>query len=100
MTKKNDKKQHRIFEERKREFLSLFAKEAQEIRDSIVKDLPAYNAILFILAESFEEVALRLLAEERGIPFDRTSPPIPDLPILQKYNCAKERRKNLLMQGL
>ena len=80
MAKSNQPKKKRIFEERKQAYMELFAREAQEIRDSIARDLPAYNAILSIHAESFEEIALRQLADKRGIPYDKNKPPIPDCP--------------------
>lgn len=67
--------------------MTLFSKEAKEIRDSIVRDLPAYNDVLSIHAESFEEVALRMLAEDRGIPFNPMEPPVPPCPF-----CGEEKR--------
>ena len=93
MAKQKSNKHSRVFDERKREFLDLFSKEAQEIRDSIVKDLPAYNALLSIHAESFEEVALRQLAKDRGVPFNKISPPVPDCPFCSNGNVRKKEDK-------
>lgn len=79
-------KHHQLSEARKREFLHLFSREAQYIRDDIAKDLPAYNMLLNAQAESFEEIALRQLAAERNIPFDKDNPPMPTCPHCGKYD--------------
>lgn len=89
------KKSVRVLEERKADFMLAFSKEAQQVRDSIVKDLPAYNSILSIHAESFEEVALRCLAAERNIPFDKTNPPLPACPF-----CGNEDRTHRKEAGI
>ena len=80
MAKNVPDQKHRIFEERKRAFLLDFAKEAPQIRDSIVKDLPSFNILLALKAQSFEEFALQLLAEERGITYTKDNPLMPECP--------------------
>ncbi len=40
-------------------------------------------------AESFEEIQLRRLAKERGIPYDKNIPPVPNCPF-----CGKENQVN------
>lgn len=65
---------------RKQEFMSSFANEAPAVRDSIVQDLPAYNALLSLRAVSFEEITLRQLAKQQNIPYNLEHPPIPTCP--------------------
>ena len=74
--------------------MHLFSREAREIRDSIVRDLPAYNDILSIHAESFEEAALRMLAEERGIPFNPTDPPVPPCPFCKETDRVHKKERS------
>ncbi len=59
MVKKATDSKHRIFDERKRTFMLDFAMEDSRIRESLVKDLPAYNELLSLKATSFEEFALQ-----------------------------------------
>lgn len=84
MAKKRER-QHRLSEERKREFMVMFSRESEQIRDSIVKDLPAYNMLLSMNAESFEEIALRQATKERGIVYDKDNPPAPNCPYCGQF---------------
>ena len=61
------KKSERAFDERKREFLLMFSREAPALREAIVNDLPAYNMLLDLRADTFEEIALRQVAEQSGM---------------------------------
>lgn len=83
------------FEERKRSFMEAFSREAREIRDSIAKDLPAYNALVSIHAESFEDVALRMLAEERGIAYNSIDPPLPACPKCGETERIHRKEENI-----
>lgn len=64
----------------KQDFLRAFSREAQYIRDSIINDLPAYNMLLNARAETFEEAALRLAAQERSSVYVKQTPPMPSCP--------------------
>ncbi len=79
---------HRIFDERKRAFLQDFAKEAPQIRDDIVKDLPAYNKLLSLNAMSFEDFALQQHAIERKTSYDEDNPPTPTCPYCNQYKTV------------
>lgn len=71
------------FSDKKKAFMLLFSRQNQDIRDSILNDLPAYNALLSMESESFEEIELRRLAESRGLSYNKNTPPVPDCP-----NCG------------
>ncbi len=72
---------------RKADFFALFKAEAPYIRDEIARDLPAYHMLLSMQAESFADIALRVIAKQRGIPFDLLNPPVPACP-----SCGKDDR--------
>lgn len=69
---------------RKSIFFNNFKAEAPFIRDEIVRDLPAYNLLLSLQAESFDDIALRVIAKQRGELFDPRNPPVPDCPYCHK----------------
>lgn len=68
------------FKNRVSMYLEDFSKEAPDIRDEIVRVISAYNAVLSLKAQSFEELALRFYAQERGEVFDKDNPPVPTCP--------------------
>ena len=68
------------FKNRVSMYLEDFSKEAPDIRDEIVRVISAYNAVLSLKAPSFEELALRFYAKERGEVFDKDNPPVPTCP--------------------
>ena len=86
---------HRIFEERKQMFLQDFAKEAPQIRESIVKDLPAYNTLLSLEAETFEEFALKYYATKHNVEYNKNNPPIPDCPYCNTNKKVGTKEKNI-----
>lgn len=69
-----------VFEDRKQEYMRMFAQEDYAIRASLVNDLPAYHALLSMQVESFEELACRQIAKERGVSYDKDKPPLPVCP--------------------
>lgn len=73
-------------EEKKNAFLHQFSRESQPIRDAITRDIPGYNVLLSTGAASFEETALRMLAAERGIPYQKGNPPMPVCPHCKQYD--------------
>ena len=92
MAKKKDSR-HRSSEDRKRDFMFLFAREAPYIRDSLVKDLPAYNMLLSMGAESFEELALREVARQRNVVYSKDSPILPDCPHCGYHESIGKKNK-------
>lgn len=94
--KKKEQSSSRVFEERKQQFMLLFSREARMVRDSIVEDLPAYNLLLSIHAESFEEITLRQLAEQQNIIYDPERPPIPDCPFCGQSDSVGRKEDNIL----
>lgn len=80
-----DKRRQRLSAKRIQGFLYDFSRESQAVRDGIVKDLPAYNMLLSTQAETFEEIALRMLSEERKVPYIKDSPPMPVCPHCKQY---------------
>lgn len=88
--KQADKDQGPLYSDRVRSFLNAFAREREDVRKQLVKDLPAYNLLLSIEAESFEDVALRLEAQNRGEDFRKEFPPTPRCPFCN--NAAKVKK--------
>ena len=72
------------FSDKKRAFMILFSRQSQEVRESILSDLPAYNALLSLEVESFEELALKVLAEKRGVRYSKVTLLVPDCPFCGK----------------
>ncbi len=95
MSKTTKHPNHRIFEERKRMYLEDFANEAPQIRDSIVKDLPAYNTLLSLKAHSFEDFALQYFADTKGMSYDASNPPLPDCPYCETNAKVGKKGKDL-----
>ena len=54
------------FSDKKQAFMKLFSMQDTDTRNSILEDLPAYNAMLSLEAESFEELALKQMAKGHG----------------------------------
>lgn len=54
------------FLDKKQAFFKLFSLQDEDTRNSILQDLPAYNAMLSLEAESFEELALQQIAKSSG----------------------------------
>lgn len=52
------------------EVRDLFARESPEVRAEIVRVLPAYNALINMHAQTFEQFALQSVARERGINYE------------------------------
>lgn len=75
-------------EARKQDLMRRFADESPLIRDSLVKDLPAFNAVLNIHAESFEEIALRHLAKQQDIAYNPQKPPTPPCPFCHQTDTV------------
>ncbi len=75
-------------EARKQDLMRRFADESPLIRDSLVKDLPAFNAVLNIHAESFEEITLRHLAKQQDIAYNPQKPPIPPCPFCRQTDTV------------
>ena len=80
MSKNNKSDINNLFEKRVRMFLEDFSAEAYQVRERIVRSLPAFHALLSLDALSFEELALQLCANERGIKYDKENPPKPICP--------------------
>ncbi len=95
MAKKKFPSQPRIFEERKLAYLRDFAKEAPQIREDLAKDIPAYNELLSLQAQSFEEFAFQQRADELGMPYDANNPPKPTCP-----HCKTEEKVGTKSKGL
>ena len=85
-TDKDKKAQESLAEKRKSDFFKRFRSEAPYIRDEIVRDLHSYNMLLSMEAESFEDIALRVIAKRRGIKYDPLNPPKPDCPDCGKHD--------------
>lgn len=79
------------FSDKKKAFLFLFSQQEERIRNSILSDLPAYNALLSMEAESFEEIQLRHLAKNQGIPYGKDTPPIPKCPFCEKEDQVNKK---------
>lgn len=77
--------------ERKNAFLELFSRESQSIRNAIAADLPAYNSLLNLDAMSFEELALRQLAENQGIPKSQLAEFVPPCPFCGPHSQVKRK---------
>ena len=81
-------------------FLDLFSKERPDIRKEIASILPPYNELLEMHALSFEEFALQIEAEERGIDF--TDPLfsydsiMPTCPVCKSYKNTRRKQDNIL----
>jgi len=75
---------HNKVDERRKHFFRLFKAEAPFLRDKIARELPAYNLLLSMEAESFNDIALRIIAKERGVVFDPEHPPRPTC-----YKCKQ-----------
>ena len=71
-------------------FMALFAAQEQETRDSLLNDLPAFNALLSLKAESFEEIELRRIAQLRGVPYKKR-PPVPDCPYCKSHYSVTKK---------
>lgn len=80
-------------------FLELFSKERTDIRKEIASVLPAYNELLEMHALTFEQFALQIAAEERGI--DYTDPLfsydsiMPSCPVCNKHTNTRRKQDNL-----
>lgn len=80
-------------------FLDLFAKERKDIRKEIASVLPSYNELLEMHALTFEQFALQIEAEERGIDF--TDPLfsyesiMPTCPTCKKHENTRRKQGNL-----
>lgn len=85
---------HRFSDERVRMFLQIFARESEYVRESIVKDLPAYNALLSLQVFSFEELALQYIADIKGIKYDPEQPPQPICPYCDSENVGRKKYAN------
>lgn len=86
---------HRVFDERARAFLEDFAKEAPDVRNSIVNDLPAYNALLSINAQTFEEFALQWWATKQSINGASEKAPLPECPKCNSVEHVGTKGKKL-----
>lgn len=80
-------------EKRVADFYLKFKSEAPFIRDIIVRDLPAYNMLLSLRAENFKDIALSVIAKQRGIDFDPLNPPMPDCPVCGKHDMVRTQGK-------
>jgi len=94
MAKKKESN-HRVFDERVRDFLEDFSKEALEVRNSIVNALPAYNALLSLNASTFEEFALQWWAEKQGIDDTSETMPLPECPYCNSAEHVGTKGKKL-----
>lgn len=88
-------KKHRTSDKRKEDFLALFARESPHIRDSIVKDLPAYNALLGMNGLSFEDYALQVRATELGIPPAQASKLTPSCPYCKTDEAVGRKEEGI-----
>lgn len=87
------------FNDRVRFFMDAFSRENPDIRDRLVRNLPAYNLLVSMGSESFEEIALRLAARERGELYDPAKPPVPVCPSCGQADTVKKRKSNLYRCG-
>lgn len=72
------------FSNKKQAFMVLFSQQSREVRESILNDLPAYHDLLLLESDSFEELALKELANKRGIQYSKEAPPVPVCPYCGK----------------
>lgn len=79
------------FSNKKQAFLLLFSRQSKEVRESILSDLPAYHALLSLEAESFEELALKVQTEKRGVRYSKDTPVVPDCPFCGKYDEVSKK---------
>lgn len=79
------------FSDGKRNVLLLFAHQSPEVRESIIRDLPAYNAMLSLDTDSFGELALKVIAKQRGVPYSKSSPPVPNCPYCGKVETVTKK---------
>lgn len=61
-------------------FFEIFSQETEDVREAIVRDLPAYHALLNMEATSFEEMVLLQLCEEKGLPAHLATTLVPNCP--------------------
>lgn len=80
-------------------FLELFSKERKDIRKEISALLPSYNELLDMHALSFEEFALQMEAEKRGInykdPLFSYDSIMPTCPVCQSHTETRRKQDNL-----
>lgn len=79
------------FSDKKQAVMRLFAQQSPEVRESILWDLPAYNAMLSLDVDSFGELALKAIAKQRGVPYSKSSPPVPECPYCGKYETVTKK---------
>lgn len=79
------------FSDKKQAVMRLFAQQSPEVRESILRDLPAYNAMLSLDTDSFGELALKVIAKQRGDPYSKSSPPVPDCPYCGKHETVTKK---------
>ena len=93
--KKKDNQLSGVFEQRKRQFIEAFSREAVDIRESIINDLPAYNILLSLNAQTFEEFAYQSIAEERKEKYDKEHPPTPQCPFCETTNSVGHKEDTI-----
>lgn len=95
MKRKDKTQDNSLFDERRRQFLIDFSREAPAVRERILRDLPAYNKLLSLKSESFEEIELRRIAAERNEPYNKEKPPKPECPFCKQIKTVTKKSKDI-----